>query len=238
MKEEFDTTQENALQAVGAPKRRFMTKRKIIALSIVAVTILLSVLDIFIDPPAWWRFDRQKDKKAILSYAEENYPDAKRLGGQFPLQMPAGPHPFSVMYFELDGINFHVGAEYGCIVDDGYCKARADAQFDKIVNDGFLKPKDITASAYYHYVDSYTETYPYTGTLRVDITVCDQGSTPQEVGWLYDFYKFWAIEGDFLKEYQVNIYIFENNVQKCFIRYNKGSIFTDEENFYSAFRFL
>lgn len=206
-------------------------------LSVAVAFVLFNVYDIFIDPPAWWRFDRQKDKRAILDYVENTYPDnIKRKGGKFPLQMPAGPLESSIMYFELDGVNFAISAYDGRIGTDGYHKARAEAQFDKIIQDGFIKTRGIEkAYTRYSFLDSYKETYPYTGGLVVRLSVFDQGSTPQDVGWLYDFYKYWKNEGSFLSGYSVGIYINADEDTVYHIIYNSEKEFSDQDEFYAAF---
>ena len=146
-------------------------------------------------------------------------------------------HKAGTMYFDLDGIEFGISAEYGEIVVDGYPEARATAQFDKIIKDGFLKPGKINSSVIYSFQDDYRKTYPYTGNLYVELRVFNQGSTPQEVGWLYDFYKYWKTAGSFLKEYQVEILLYETNSKKdSYIIIKNDSEFADENEFYSAFK--
>ena len=211
-------------------------KLLIILLSVASIIIGFTIWDIFIDPPAWWRFERQQDKLVILEYAERNYPNAKNTGGLFPIQKIAEVHRASTMYFELDGIEFSISAEYGEIVEDNYPKARACAQFDKIIKDGFLKPRGITAYTNYGFVDNYHEIYPYTGGLAVELTIWDQGSTPQEIDWLYDFYKYWKKEGEFLRLYSVSIDIVADEKRMCHIDYREFDNFPNEENFYSAFK--
>lgn len=156
-------------------------KKIIITSSIIAIIIGLCVWDIAFDPPAFWRTERIQDKRAILAYVKEKYPDAvQNKRGKFPLQMPAGPFEDSVMYFKLDDIEFFVSARFGQMVLDGYSGARAIAQFDKIIQDGFMKPNGIIAKTTYTFVDSY-DMYPYTGDLGVTIRIFDQGSTPEEI---------------------------------------------------------
>ena len=215
-------------------KKSFLSKKNIFVLSILFIVVILFVWDNFIDPPAFWRFDRQQDKKAILEYVQSNYPKTiKRKGGKFPFQLPAGPQPYSVMNFELDGINFYIYARDGKVAVDGYYQTRAIAQFDKIIQDGFLKPRNITASTNYNFRDSYREEYPYTGGLGVEISISDQGSRPRDLA-IYEFYKFWQNEGTFLKDYRVDFYIYENHEEKAWIVFNKETDFSDENEFYSA----
>ena len=212
-------------------------KKTIIILSVVLALALFEAWDIVIDPPAFWRTERIQDKRAILAYVNEKYPDAVQTKrGEFPLQMPAGTFKNSVMYFKFDDIEFAVSAKNGQIVIDGYSGARAIAQFDKIIQDGFLKPRGITAYTSYQFVDNYYEIYPYTGGLLVDLTIFDQGSTPREVGWLYDFYKYWKDEGGFLRLYAVKIDIIVDKQRKCHINFLNDDDFSGEEKFYSAFK--
>lgn len=238
MKQESRNNYENLnldSSAANQTKKRVFTKGRIIALSIV---IFFGVWDIFIDPPAWWRFERQQDKKAILAYVEEKYPNAKSKRSKFPFQRIVGPYPASIMYFELNGIEFAVTAEHGRLVWDGYPEARVCAQFDKIIQDGFFKPRGIHENAHYSFGDNYKEIYPYTGSLSIYIQVNDQGSTAREVGWLYDFYEFWKVEGAFLKDYRVDIDIYEDKKEKSHITYYNDSKFANEDEFYSAFKYV
>lgn len=218
-------------------RNNFISKKTIVILVVVLALALFEVWDIVIDPPAFWRTERIQDKRAILAYVKEKYPDAVKTGrGEFPLQMPAGSFENSVMYFKLDDIEFAVSARNGQVVIDGYCGARAIAQFDKIIQDGFLKPRGITAYTSYQFVDNYYEIYPYTGGLSVDLTVFDQGSTPREVGWLYDFYKYWKNEGAFLRLYAVSIKVVVDQQRMCHTTFLNDDDFSDEEKFYSAFK--
>ena len=210
-------------------------KKKIIIISsIIAIIIGLCVWDIA-DPPVWWRFERQKDKRAILEYVKDTYPKSvKRAGGdEFPIQF-MGPYFHSVMYFELDGLRFAVGAKHGEISFDNYSGMRVYTQIDKIVQDGFMKPNGIIAKTTYTFVDSY-DMYPYTGDLGVRVTIIDQGSTPEEIGCLYDFYNYWQSEADYLRDYLVHIDIIDNQKITYSFGFAKESNYTSEAEFYAAF---
>lgn len=212
-----------------------MSKKKKIILSVLLVIVGLSVWDYFIDPPAWWRFERQQDKRVIQDYVKSNYPDAKKIGGLFPETKIAQSHRASTMYFKLDDVEFSVSAEYGKVVEDNYPRDRATVQFDKIIQDGFLMPRGFKASSAYRFSDDYVKIYPYNGGLSVTLSVLDQGSTPEEIIWLYDFYKYWKEEGDFLTEYTVCIRIVEKGETLYHIYYDDTDEFSDESEFYAAF---
>lgn len=72
--------------------------------------------------------------------------------------------------------------------------------------------------------------------LVVEITIIDQGSTPQEVGWLYDFYTYRKMEGAFLTGYSVEIIIDINDDVSCHINFNNEKEFSNEDEFYAAFK--
>ena len=190
--------------------KNIFTKKRVIPLLVVVALILFGVVDIFIDPPAWWRFERQQDKKAILSYAEENYPYVKRLGGQFPLQMPAGPFESSVMYFELDGIDFSISALDGEITGDTYYEAKTDKYIRENYIDNFMNDKGLTPDIKISFIsppnhygilgkDVLGDIYDFEGTILVKITQqhINGVSAPNEIVWFYDFYQYWMKNCDF-----------------------------------------
>lgn len=184
-----------------------------------------------------WQRGARRNKQVILEYAAEHYPEASFVEGHYnSAKFFIWNNWVDAIIFNLNGIEFKVTAERGEILIDGYPKARAIAQFDEIIQDGFLKPRGITAYTHYRFVDNYYEIYPYTGGLEVDLTIWDQGSTPKEMGWLYDFYKYWKKEGEFLRLYSVSIDIVADEQRMCHIDYREFDNFPDEEKFYSAFK--
>lgn len=203
--------------------------------STVAIAVLMIILNANLLLP--WQKEAKRNKQEILKYAEEHYPDAKIIDREFNSAKFFLWNNFKdCIVFKLDDIEFGITAEGGKILVDGYYGARAIAQFDKIIQDGFLKPRGITAYTSYNFADNYYEIYPYTGRLDVQITIWDQGSTPKEVGWLYDFYKYWKREGEFLTKYSVSIHVVLNNETSYHIIYNNMKEFYDESTFYAAFR--
>ncbi len=239
MNKEFDTTQENALQAGGAPKRRFMTKRKkialIIALSVVAFVILVNILNAnFLLP---WQRGARRNKQVILEYVGEHYPDAEIVEQKFnSAHFFVWNNILDCIIFKYDNLEFGITAEAGEILVDGYYGARVNAQFDRIIQDGFFKPRGITVQTIYDFSENYYEENPYTGGLGVTVRVRDQGTTPQEIGWLYDFYKYWSKNGAFLDSYSVFIDIMVDNINLHEIRFTDSDVFTSAEDFYTVFK--
>lgn len=183
-----------------------------------------------------WQKGARRNKQVILEYTEEHYPDAQFIEGHYnSAKFFIWNNIADACVFNLDGVEFKIIAELGKIITDDYPKARACAQFDKIIQDGFLKPQGIVAQIDYRFSDNY-EIYPYTGALTIKIKSIDQGSTPREVGWLYDFYKYWKNKGSFLSRYSVNINIISHNQQVYHIQYNDNADFPNEDSFYAAFK--
>ncbi len=214
--------------------------KKLILTRILPVVVLVGIIIVLhMNMLFPWQYQARRNRKAILEYVQNAYPEAIMIEEHYQtMKFNPTNKPHDVIWFELDGIKFYVAACDGivdCSNDDGYPEARVTAQFDKIIQDGFLKPRNIVSSVHYSFQDDYRKTYPYTGGLYIELRA--RGSTPQEVGWLYDFYKYWKKEGAFLREYQVSILIYENNVKKdCYVIIKNDSEFADENEFYSSFK--
>lgn len=183
-----------------------------------------------------WQYGARLNKKAILGYAAERYPEAVVLEQHYNtlnfnfLKSPSDDY----IFFKQDFLEFGIYARGGKITIDDYPRIRANAQFDKIIRDDFFEPRGIEVQTGYNYSDDYYEIYPYTGGLGVTVRIRDQGATPQEIGCLYDFYKYWKENADFLKSYSVYIDIVADNEHHA-MRYDKSSEFATEEEFYAIF---
>lgn len=229
-------------------------KALLITLLSVAAFVLFNVYDIFIDPPAWWRFDRQRDKRAILEYVEKNYPtNIKRKGGSFPLQAPAGPFKESILSFELDGVDFSISAWEGKITGDTFYEAKAEKYIhenfvDKFMNERKISPEIkisfVFPPSYYGAIrkDILGDIYAFTGSIHVTITQphIDEASAPKEVGWFYDFYQYW-IENCDLPNCAVFLHYRRNNdyatIENDYVvEFKRGEkTFSSESDFYDHF---
>lgn len=234
--------------------KKIFTKKRVIILSIILAIVLLFVWDSFIDPPVWWRFERQQDKRAILEYVENNYPNTiKRKGGKFPLQMPAGPFEDSVMFFEYNGVNFSVSAWEGEVKRDTYYEAKAEKYIRENFIDGFMNDRGLSPDIKISFVsqpshfgmlrkDVLDDVHSFEGSIHVTIkqTYIVGVSTPRDVGWFYDFYQYW-MENCNLTNCAVLIYYFPNNdyatdEPSYNIEFKRGEkTFSDEDDFYAGF---
>lgn len=238
--------EENFCRNCGAPndKGNIAVKPSIVKKILLVLLIVFGVITAMIFT-TWilnrnlllpWQRGARRNKQVILEYAEEHYPDAKIVSEEYnSAQIFLWNNIMDCIVFECDNIEFGITAEGGKILLDGYCGARAIAQFDKIIQAGFFEPRGIEARTTYNFMDNYKETYPYTGGLVVMISVANQGSTPREAGWLYDFYQYWHNEGAFLKSYDVWIDIFENDKVIYYVDFKDRHPFLNEDEFYSSF---
>lgn len=186
-----------------------------------------------------WQYKARQNKKIVMQYAREHYPSAKLVGcdlNSINLNFWSPPASPDLFYFELDGMYFTITAREGDVLVDGYTESVIKLQFDNMINNGFLKIRNVDAMISYFLVDDLPKDQSqYTGVILIDITVSDQGSTPQSVGWLYDFYKYWKGEGEFLAGYSIAISIVVNGKIAYHIDYNSKDEFLDESAFYDAF---
>lgn len=215
-------------------RKRSLRMLIFILIPIAAIIILIIVLNVNLLMP--WQKEARLNKRAILSYVTEHYPEAAVIKQQYEsldlnfLKSYSGDY----ITFEKDLLQFSIFAIGGEVVIDNYPKERSILEFDEIIQEGFLKPRGIKAQTQYRFFDDY-ELYPYTGGLGVTLRICNQGTTPREIGWLYDFYQHWKENADFLKSYRVNIDIVTGG-DNCAIRYDKSSEFATEEEFYAKFK--
>lgn len=218
-----------------ARKFRF---RRILKFAILFTLIVSSILlcnGLLLFP---WQRGARRNKQIILEYAKLNYPEAEVVE-QYYSALDYNPFkslPDDYIIFKQDSLKFGIFARSGKITIDDYPRIKTIAQFDKIIQDGFFKPQGIVVQTQYHFSDDYYALYPYTGGLGVTLRIRDQGSTPQEIGCLYDFYKYWSEEGDSLKSYSVFIDIVVNDIHLYEVRFNDSDIFTSEKEFNARFK--
>ncbi len=111
-----------------------------------------------------WQWGARKNKQVILEYAAEHYPDAQFIEGHYnSAKFFIWNNWADAIVFNLNDVEFKITAEAGKILIDGFPKAQACAQFDKIIQDNFLLPRGISAQTDYIFADNYYEIYPYTG---------------------------------------------------------------------------
>lgn len=243
MKQESRNNYENLnsdSHAVVKSKKRFFTKRKIILLSILLVIVGLCVWDIA-DPPLWWQFNRQKDKRAILEYAKVQYNgEAKVVSSSFPIINPGlvGPPEDSVMRFKYNNTIFPISAKNGKVINDGYHRARAEDGIEKIMDVGFFQQRNIKADYQYFFPHGAPKGSFEEFDDSVEIIITFKGKNPlekpQDVTWLYDFYLYWT-EVSPLNNYSITLSYYTSENSYYDIKFTEDSVFKDSGDFYAGF---
>lgn len=224
--------------AAGKSKKRFFTKRKIILLSILLVIVGLCVWDIA-DPPLWWQFQAQKNKRAAIEYVNEHYPGAK-LVQQHYKSTSIDPWVFRIdrFYFELNGINFGIFVEKGSVSTDFYWRAFTKQQIYISYLKPFFEMRNVTAE--FDFTSSDLESF-FRNSPKTDISQFQGGisllirpntddvhTTPESFGWLYDFYCY--CRENITNRYYVNI-----TCKNSSINFNNETVYNNEKEFYAAF---
>lgn len=224
--------------AAKQTKKRFFTKGRIIALSITAVIIGLCVWDIA-DPPLWWQFQAQKNKRAAIEYVNVHYPGAKLIRGVYK-STDLDPWTFDIdsFYFELNDINFGIVVEKGSVSADFYWTAFAKQQVYISYLEPFFEMRNITSGFVVSSSDlaSFFEENPNADISQFQGEICilmkpnvdDTYDTPESFGWLYDFYCY--CRGNITNRYFINI-----TCKNSSINFNNEMVYNNEKEFYAAF---
>ncbi len=221
---------------------RKASRRKKIYIALAVLILILTVWDIA-DPPLWWQFDRQADKKAILNYVNIHYKDeAKFIRSDFPLLNPGlvGVPIDSVMYYEYNGIEFGIFAKKGVVLYDGYYLAKANREIDTIIFDNFIAERNINAEYrcdFYSTPPEELSKYSGTAVITINCTSDSLSAKPIDIEWFYDFYVYWT-DNSPLKHYDmcINFYVSDNAYYK--LRFNEKSEFENKNAFYNDFKFI
>lgn len=250
-----DTTQQSmpiSEKQLFKKRCRFLSNpKKIIAVSLIAVIIVLTVWDI-IDSPPIWHF-RQADKKAIVQYQREHYPGAKVVKRNFPfLGNPGlvGSPVESSMTFEYDGVEFFIAAQDGELTRDFFPYANAKLRIVNIIDEfmrsrGFENESGIKVDVMFNLLHVRSMLYPfddpptedlskYYHRVNVEIAVNGEYNSPKDVGWLYDCYQYWITEC-VLPDYSLTFKVVSNGEMVYNVCLYNDSKITNEKDFYSQF---
>ncbi len=246
MKNEFDTTQENALQAGGTPKRRFMTKRKIIAISI-ALSIVALIIFLSANLLLPWQGRALNNKHAILNYARENYPGAKIIDQHYQtLEFVPGRSAMDSITFKYNGVEFAICTENGQYIQDNYWLGAADKTIYESLLAPFFTARDIkfdyeiiasdVALFLQKNPDSEIKNFD-TGETQIIIRpeFIKGKSHPRDLGWMYDFYCH--CQGNaVLQSYEITLIYPSSDKGEYYIHFTQNTNLSSESDFYAAFK--
>lgn len=176
------------------------------AMIIIAVTITVIVAGFFILKMNYllpWQIPLYKDRKAIIEYVRDNHPESKiaeehiqyRASGYFFI---FELKPDCYITFEDNGFQYIVQASNGEVCTDFYNPAKLTAEVRSFIDENFFKPRGIENVSvscdfgFKEYHDAVPEQWSeYNDSYTVRLIICEQGTTPYAVEWIYDFYQFW-----------------------------------------------
>lgn len=152
-----------------------------------------------------WQIPLFNTRQALVKYMKKTHPNyhiAERevkfiynTHGGFVPETGSGI-PTARFVCDEEGFKYTVSASDGKITHDTYTRQKLGYEIEEFARKGFLEPRGIENVDFYCTFDLDDDELPsewsaYSDRFWVNINVRGQGTTPQEVGWLWDFYKFW-----------------------------------------------
>lgn len=193
-----------------------------------------------------WQIPLYKNRKAIIQYARDVHPGNKIVEEHLEF-VPSGwfsKKPDCYIVFEEGDIQYIVDASNGEVNTDFYNQRKLSAEVEKFVNENFLEPRGIENVkvgcdfGFNEYDGSVPEKWSeYNDYYTVRVSIHKQGTTPGEVGWIYDFYNFWNENTTFPPEWGMRIAIFgdaeDRQIGELYASYK--SDFADAEDWYKKY---
>lgn len=180
------------------------TKRILIILGVVmAIIVIAGVLGKNYLLP--WQKPLYDTRQALVKYMKKTHPKYHIVkqevrksyttgGGFFPL--PETVKPIARFVCDEEGFQYTVFASDGKVTSDTYARGKLGYEIEEFARKGFLEPRGIENVDFYFEFDVDDDKLPsewsaYSDRFWVNINVRGQGTTPQSVGWLWDFCEFW-----------------------------------------------
>lgn len=160
-----------------------------------------------------------KIRKALIEYVREEHPNSEIVKehiryGQTGFAIIFEVYPDCHIICEENGFQYEVryGHRSKTIIDE-YKKEKLTNDVRVYIDEEFFKPRgieNVDVRCDYHFnspSELPNEWSEYDDSYTVNFHIFDQGSTPQEVGWMYEFYKFWKRNSDFPPEWYLSFNI-------------------------------
>ncbi len=199
--------------------------------------VVFCIWDIF-DPPLWWQFEKQANKRVMLEYAEEHYPGAKIVDQAYPVSLSAIKRDRII--FKYQDVQFVVCAQKGEVVSDSFAFSRASQKLDKIIIDGFLTPNNIDATINYAYanmIEPPEDLTKYNNNVRIFISVHDKEyASANDIEWLYDFYEYW-LENSIVPSWVLHYSVSLQNQKSTWVEFSYDRLAENENDFYNSFHY-
>ncbi|MBQ9948723.1 MAG: hypothetical protein IJO91_10085 [Oscillospiraceae bacterium] len=208
------------------------------AVVVVITPVCLLAWD-YAEPPLWWQKEAQENKKVILEYAEQYFPDAiivEQVYQSANFNITSDSHDYII--FEQDGVRFSIWANNGKFLGENFVKSRANQYIERELLLPYWKKNSLSATFNTYIPGSYPpeDLSEYEDAVFVNInqTYIEEKNTPDEIDWFYDFYLYWQTTAT-LQQYWVTICYTADNNTSYHILFNQDSIFQDANDFYAAF---
>ncbi len=182
-------------------RSRTYTKVIIVLAAIAAIVGFLAICNAAMLYP--WQYRARHNRRAILTYARENYPEAKIIEEYYPTMKfnPTGD-PYDLIWFELDGIEFYIEARDGKVNydNDGYGVALLVNEIREKYLDNFFLQQGLSyePDISFLYNDYYwpprnASLSTFHGSICLDIVLDydNDKQFPNDYGWFFDFYCYW-----------------------------------------------
>lgn len=226
------------------------TKRSLIIVGVV-MTIIVIVGVLWKNYLLPWQKPLYETRQALVKYMKKTHPNYHVVerevkfsyttgGGFFPL--PETVKPYARFVCDEKGFTYIVHAFDGKVTGDTYPRHKLGYEIEEFARKGFLVPRGIDNVDFYFEFDVDDDKLPsewskYADGVSVTISVRGQGTTPQEVGWLWDFYEFWHDNQHFNSYWNLNFDIYydtnPNAVWDSSISINHTENFGRAEYWYS-----
>lgn len=169
-----------------------------------------------------WQIPLYNTRGALIQYMKQNHPNYHIVkeevkyqyntnGGFLP--KPGSGIPYADVVCDEEGFEYTVHAFDGKVTRDAYARNKLGCEIE-FAEKEFLEPRGIENVDFYCTFDLDkvlpSEWSEYNDAFRVTIYVRGQGSTPREVGWLWDFYGFWRDNQHFNPNWDLRFYIYSS----------------------------
>lgn len=231
-----------------------MLKRKWLRVILIGIATVVGALVLNANMLFPWQWSAKENKKAALEYIAEHFPTAEIIDVDYK-SMILNYMAISIdtFYLELDGIEFSIFTQSGKVQRDTYYEAKAEKYIRENFIDDFMSERNLSPNIEVSFVsppghygtlgeDVLGDIHRFKGSVTVMIKQdnIDGVSTPKELGWFYDFYKYWMDKCD-IPRCTVYIYYrqnneFSTNASSYRIWFEKGEkTFSSEYDFYKHF---
>lgn len=194
-----------------------------------------------------WQAEHRENKKAVLQYAQQNYPSAKLIKENYRSSNITND-PYDEFFFKNDGIEFCIQARDGKVADhgDGYGMALLSKEVSEkyldvfFINRGLPNNADITYYDYYPYwpgKDAELKSFPGKINFSFVLEYERDKPTPRYFDWFYDFYCYWK-EVCPTKGFSIRFCCYTEKRDTYQLYCYSTSEFNSKDEFYNSFKFI